>query len=96
MDSKTKLLEGVRVGDKFYHVNGEVILSDVNAACTMKYSFFDKQMTRYMPCQKANKLLLDRTHASKKELPLGENHLKRPSLLDSSYVPVMDINRERN
>jgi IS605 OrfB family transposase len=97
MDSKTGQLLGVRVGDKFHHVNGDVSHADINAACNIKQRLYDKDITRYMPYQKVKQILLNRLHATE-ELPILEvkNHpLRRPSLQDSSYKPEMDINRER-
>ena len=78
MDSKTGLLEGVRNGDKFYHANGEVGQSDINAARNIKQRFFDKGITRYMPYKKVGKLLIDRLRASK-ELSINNKMETVPS-----------------
>lgn len=65
MDSKTGLLEGARVGDKFYHANGEVSQADINAACNIKQRRLDKEITCYMPYKKVKQVLQDRLHATK-------------------------------
>ena len=65
MDSTTHHLQGRRVGDKFYHVNGEVSHADTNAACNIEHRWsHDKEITRYMPYQKIKRILLGRLHAS--------------------------------
>ena len=66
MDSNTHRLEGRRVGDKFYHANGEVSHADINAARNIKHRWLkDKTITRYMPYHKIKQLLLNRLRASK-------------------------------
>ncbi|NOQ14408.1 MAG: transposase [Methyloprofundus sp.] len=65
IDSTTHHLQGNRVGDKFYHVNGEVSHADINAACNIKHRYIDKAITRYMPYRQVKRILLDRLHASK-------------------------------
>ncbi len=65
MDSNTNLLQGKRVGDRFYHVSGEVSQSDVNAARNIKQRLNDQDISRYMPYKKVKKILLDRLRASK-------------------------------
>lgn len=63
MDSKTHRLEGRRVGDKFYHVNGEVSQADTNAAVNIKHRGDDTEITRYTPYRVVKKILLDRLTA---------------------------------
>jgi len=65
MDSNTNLLQGKRVGDRFYHASGEVSQSDVNAARNIKQRLNDQDISRYMPYKKVKKILLDRLRASK-------------------------------
>ena len=84
MDSNTQLLEGKRVGDKFYHVNGEVKQADTNAACNIKQRLKDLEIQRYTPYQKVKQILLNRLHAVKELVPLHEPVMERPPLLDSS------------
>jgi IS605 OrfB family transposase len=65
MDSNTHRLEGRRVGDKFYHVNGEVSHADINAARNIKHrGLYDKEITRYMPYRTIKRILLNRLRAS--------------------------------
>ena len=95
MDSETHCLEGRRVSDKFYHVSGAVSHADVNAACNIKHRFYlDKEISLYTPYLKVKEILLNRLHASE-ELVCLHCVGGWPPLQDSSYVPEMDINRER-
>jgi len=64
MDSKTGLLHGKRVGDKFYHTNGEISDADINAACNIRQRYFDKEITLYTKWQSVKKILLNRLHVS--------------------------------
>ena len=68
IDSKTCHLEGRRVGDKFYHANGDVSQSDHNAACNIKTRYCDKTIKQYMPYRKFKSIFLDRLHARDDEL----------------------------
>ena len=61
MDSVTQLLEGKRVGDKFYRTNGDVLQADVNAARNVKARMHDSEITRYMPYQQVKAILLSRS-----------------------------------
>lgn len=61
MDSVTQLLEGKRVGDKFYRNNGDVLQADVNAARNVKARMHDSEITRYMPYQQVEAILLSRS-----------------------------------
>ena len=63
MDSTTHLLQGRSVGDKFYHVNGDVSHSDVNAARNIKARLNDKDIALYTPFRKVKQILLDRLRA---------------------------------
>ena len=60
MDSNTRLLEGKRVDDKFYHANGDVTHAGTNAAVNIKHRGEDADITRYMSHQTVKKILLDR------------------------------------
>jgi hypothetical protein len=60
MDSNTHRLEGKRVGDKFYHVNGDVSHAGVNASKNVRERFRDKAITLYMPYKEVRYLLLSR------------------------------------
>jgi IS605 OrfB family transposase len=63
MDSRTRMLEGKRVGDKFYHVNGDVTHADTNAAVNIEHRGDDTDITQYMSHQTVKKILLDRLTA---------------------------------
>jgi hypothetical protein len=78
MDSKTGRLEGRRVGDKFYHVNGEVSHADTNAAVNIKHRADDTEISLYTSFRDVKSILLGRLTASG-----GVNRLKncdRPSV----------------
>jgi IS605 OrfB family transposase len=64
MDSNTRLLEGKRVDDKFYHANGDVTHAGTNAAVNIKHRGEDADITRYMSHQTVKKILLDRLSAN--------------------------------
>ena len=61
MDSNTGLLEGKRVGDKFYCANGDVLQADTNAALNILARLYDVKITRYMPYQQVKEILLKRS-----------------------------------
>jgi hypothetical protein len=61
MDSLSHLLEGKRVGDKFYRTNGDVLHADTNSAVNVLDRLYDKDITRYMPYQKVKTILLKRS-----------------------------------
>jgi hypothetical protein len=73
MDSANGLLEGKRVGDKFYRANGDVIQADKNAALNVLARAYDSEIARYMPYLEVRKVLLARSPAqlSVKRLELG-------------------------
>ena len=60
MDSKTGCLEGRRVRDKFYHVNGEVSHADTNASVNIKNRFYDTEIKRFTQYKKVKRILLNR------------------------------------
>jgi transposase len=64
MDSKTHRLEGRRVGDKFYHANGEVSHADTNAAVNIKDRADDTEIGLFTPFKDVKKILLGRLTAS--------------------------------
>lgn len=47
MDSMTDRLEGRRVGDKFYHMNGDVSQADTNAAVNVKQRADDTEISHW-------------------------------------------------
>jgi hypothetical protein len=52
MDSVPGLLEGKRVADKFYRVNGDVLQADHNAALNVLRRYKDTGITRFTPIRK--------------------------------------------
>ena len=64
IDSKTRRLEGRRVGDKFYHANGEVSHADTNAAVNIKDRADDTEISLFTPHREVKKILLDRLTAN--------------------------------
>ena len=63
MDSVTGLLEGKRVADKFYRVNGDVLQADHNAALNVLRRYEDAEITRFTPYQEVRRILLARSPA---------------------------------
>lgn len=63
MDSATGLLEGKRIGDKFYRANGDVLQADLNASRNVLARLHDPEITRYMSHQKIKQILLSRSPA---------------------------------
>ena len=51
MDSLTGLLQGKRVGDKFYRVNGDVLQADHNAARNVLARLYDSEVGRFTSLQ---------------------------------------------
>jgi transposase len=64
MDSKTSRLEGRRVGDKFYHANGEVSHADTNAAVNIKERADDTEIGLFTSSKDVKKILLARSAAN--------------------------------
>lgn len=64
IDSNTRRLEGRRVGDKFYHVNGDVSQADTNAAVNVEHRADDTEISLYTPYKEVKAILLNRLTAS--------------------------------
>ncbi|MGK0290374.1 MAG: IS605 OrfB family transposase, partial [bacterium] len=60
VDSNTHRLEGRRVGDKFYHVNGEVGHADTNSAVNIRERGDDTEIALHMSYRHVKKILLNR------------------------------------
>lgn len=60
MDSKTRRLEGRRVGDKFYHANGDVSQADTNAAANIEHRADDTDISIFTPYKEVKAILLIR------------------------------------
>lgn len=81
MDSFTGLLEGRRVGDKFYRANGDVIQADYNAARNVKHRLHDRDITRFMPHLEVRRILLSRFSGAteRQEAPVGRRKPRQRS-----------------
>ena len=84
-DSTTGLLQGKRVVDKFYRVNGDVLQADHNAALNVLARLDDREITRYTPYREVRRILLSRCPAqlSVKRVELGVK--TRQPTADKSY-----------
>ena len=80
MDSANGLLQGKRVGDKFYRVSGDVLQADHNAALNVLARLNDSEISRFTPYKKVRRILLARSPAqlSVNRLELGEQS-RQPS-----------------
>ncbi|EQD44695.1 Transposase, IS605 OrfB [mine drainage metagenome] len=83
MDSVTGLLQGQRVADKFYRVNGDVIQADHNAALNVLRRYEDTEITRFTPYQEVRRILLARSPA---QLSVKGHELQ----VMSAYQPCAD------
>ena len=77
MDSLTGLLEGKRVGDKFYRLNGDVLQADQNAALNVLARLYDNEIGRFTPYKEVRRILLARSPA---ELTVKRHEL-RPTFM---------------
>ena len=86
MDSANGLLEGKRVGDKFYRANGDVLQADHNAALNVLARLDDGDIPRFLPHKEVRRILLARSPAqlSVKRLELGKK-FRQPSA-DKSMI----------
>jgi len=82
MDSVTGLLQGKRVGDKFYRVNGDVIQADHNAARNVLARLSDKDIGRFTSYREVKRILLARSPA--------ELTVKRHELQPKGYQPCAE------
>lgn len=83
MDSVTGLLEGKRVGDKFYRINGDVLQADHNAALNVLARYEDTEITRFTPYKEVRRILLSRSPA---QLSVKGHELQ----VMSTYQPCAD------
>jgi len=87
MDSTTGLLEGKRVGDKFYCANGDVLQADVNAARNVLARLRDPEIGRWMPFKKVKSILLKRLQANRLGLLNPDSSCKSKDLSTESELP---------
>lgn len=80
MDSTNGLLQGRRVGDRFYRTNGDVLQADHNAAVNVLARLGDDEISLYTPYKVVRQILLARSPAqlSVKRLELGTK-VREPS-----------------
>ena len=73
MDSINGLLQGKRIGDKFYRANGDVLQADHNAARNVLARLDDGEVSCFTPYKEVRRILLARSPAqlSVKRLELG-------------------------
>ena len=69
IDSATGLLEGKRVGDRFYRITGEVVQADENAAKNVLARLNDPEIDRWTPYKKVRSLLEARTDRCRSDCP---------------------------
>ncbi len=88
MDSATGLLQGHRVGDKFYRATGDVLQADRNAALNVLARLSDPEIKRFTPYRDVKRLLLARSPA-----PLSVNRLELgdPSRQPSAYKSIEQV-----
>ena len=79
MDSANGLLQGKRVGDKFYRLSGDVLQADHNAALNVLARLDDSEISRITPYKKVRRILLARSPAqlSVNRLELVSNHVNQ-------------------
>jgi len=82
MDSVTGLLEGKRVGDKFYRVNGDVLQADHNAALNVLARYEDTEITRFTSPAEVRRIILARSPA--------QLSVKGHELQAQAYQPCAD------
>ena len=82
MDSVTGLLEGKRLADKFYRVNGNVLQADHNAALNMLATYEDTGITRFTSHAEVRRILLTRSPA--------QLSVKGHELQAQAYQPCAD------
>jgi IS605 OrfB family transposase len=91
MDSKTHLLSGKRVGDKFYRENGEVLQADVNAARNVLARLYDPEIDRWTPYKKVKSILLKRTESQRLGLLNPDSSCSVKTLSTESELPNVQL-----
>ena len=87
MDSMTGLLEGKRVGDKFYHANGDVGQADINAARNILARLSDQEIGRWTPYKQVKSILLKRGRANRLKLLNQDSSCRMKVLSTESELP---------
>jgi len=86
IDSTTGLLEGTRVGERFYRVNGDVMHADHNAALNVLARIDDPEIERFTPFAKVKAISLARSPGATERQ--GLESVARPSSAEKSYAQV--------
>jgi len=86
-DSITGLLQGKRVGDKFYRITGDVLQADHNAALNVLARLSDPDIKRFTPYQEVKQILLSRSPA--------QLSVKRLELVAEAIQPSADKSVDR-
>lgn len=89
MDSTNGLLEGKRVGDRFYRANGDVLQADHNAALNVLARLDDAKISRYTPYREVRRILLARSPA---QLSVNRLELGAQARQPSADKPLIRLN----
>lgn len=97
MDSCTGLLEGKRVGDKFYRTNGDVLQADHNAARNVLARLSDPDINRFTPYQEVKRILLARSSGGtdRQEARVGAQLSRQPCADKSRLQFELNWTREQ-
>ena len=82
-----------RVGDRFYHANGDVSHADTNAAVNIKHRGDDTEITLYTSYRSVKKILLDRSTATGGVSDLKTNR-DRPSMTPVAHKKLASTESE--
>jgi transposase len=85
-DSATGLLQGKRVGDRFYRVNGDVLQADHNAAMNVLARIGDPDISQFMRCDEVRRILLARSYGATEHQ--GLESAARPPSAEKSHEHV--------
>ena len=88
IDSATGLLQGKRVGDRFYRITGEVVQADENAAKNVLARLNDPEIDRWTPYTKVRSILQARTDRYRSDCPTKT--LVAPAMASTVSVTLND------
>jgi hypothetical protein len=88
MDSTTGLLQGKRVGDKFYRENGDVLQADHNAALNVLARLDDNEISRFTPYKEVRRILLTRSIGATERQGLELGPKARQPSADKSWIAL--------
>ena len=87
MDSRYGILLGKRSGDSFHCFDGVVLQADENAARNVLARLHDQEIDRWMPFQKINSILLERTERHRLGLLNQDSSCNSSELSTESELP---------